>query len=79
MFVLWCSCAEEVDSLTVNTYIDSHPHSIAIYCGHRRPDKLMSSDTRLDVIFIAQSLSYSASGFHASYKFITGAMRVLCV
>ena len=69
------SCLQDDDTLTIKTYIDGHPHDIAIYCGKRKQSmKLMSSGNKLEVEFQSSSDLSSSSGFHASYKFVTGIM-----
>ena len=67
-----CDRCKDSDSLTVNTYIDGNPHYIAVYCGKKKPEKLMSSEQRMDVVFTSHSAISTASGFHATYKFVTG-------
>jgi len=47
---------------------------IGIFCGRKRPPKLMSNGINLDVIFssYAASSTSSAKGFTAIYNFVTG-------
>jgi len=67
------SC-EEVDSVAVSVPLANGPRIIGIFCGSKRPPKLMSNDVNLDVTFVshATSLASSAKGFTAIYNFVTG-------
>jgi len=71
------SC-EEVDSLAVNIPLTNGPRTIGIFCGSKRPPKLMSNGVNLDVLFISHATSSTSSvkGFAAIYNFVTGQLNV---
>jgi len=74
--VLLCrtgSC-EEVDSVAVSVPLANGPRIIGIFCGSKRPPRLMSNDVSLDVTFLshATTSASSAKGFTAIYNFVTG-------
>jgi len=67
------SC-EEVDSVAVSVPLANGPRIIGIFCGSKRPPKLMSNDVNLDVTFASYVTSSTSStkGFTAIYNFVTG-------
>jgi len=77
-FMFRTGICEEVDSVAVSVPVANGPRIIAIYCGSKRPQKLMSNDVNLVVTFVshATSSTSSAKGFTAVYNFVTGKLVV---
>jgi len=67
------SC-ERVDSVAVSVPLANGPRIIGIFCGSKRPPRLMSTGVNLDVTFVSHvtSSTSSARGFTAIYNFVTG-------
>jgi len=67
------SC-EDVDSVSVSVPLANGPRVIGIFCGSKRPARLMSNDLSLEVTFKSHETSSasSAKGFSAVYSFVTG-------
>ena len=76
MYNMYYSC-EHVDSLVAKTYLNGVDHRIAIYCGSKQPPMLMSSGTSMTVVFKSMGTTSSATGFNATYHFVTGEPHVL--
>jgi len=58
----------------VSVPLANRPRNIGVFCGSKRPPKLMSNDVNLDVTFVshATSSTSAAKGFTAVYSFVTG-------
>ena len=66
-----CSC-EGMDSVSISVLIDSEPHNLGVYCGSKQPPMLMSNNNHMEVIFTAVTGPTAATGFSATYNFVTG-------
>jgi len=69
------SC-DDVDSITVHSELSEgsvESRDLNVYCGMRRPPMLMSSSTRMELVFVAgPQTDHSVRGFALVYKFVTG-------
>jgi len=74
---MWCSC-DESDSLTVTVTIGTDRRDLGTYCGSKYPPAVMSTNQRLDVVFVSRLRPVTSSsqprGFNASYRFVTSTL-----
>ena len=70
-----CSC-EGMDSVSISILIDNMPHNLGVYCGSKQPPILMSNNNHMEVIFTALAGSSDATGFTATYNFVTGELDI---
>ena len=69
------SC-DESDSLTVVVKLKEGPRELGTYCGSKFPPSLMSTNHRLDVLFVSRlrpavTSSSQPRGFNVTYSFVT--------